>query len=140
MKTSKLVLAFSCLLGLSAVAQGTANSNTRGNTVLAKPALARDYCLPDSPPYYDMTSKRYIYVVNGKQVYVKHLPGKYKRYPYYKSRRLKIAGYRSLNPYAYYERHNRVYGRMGNVVYKKPARVAVFKKYGRGRGYGHRRQ
>jgi hypothetical protein len=130
MKTAKHLLAALFLLGIT-------HSHAQVNINIGIPAWGvpvtteRYYYIPDLETYYDIPSREYIYIHDGRWVRTATLPVVYRHYDLYGGRKVIINDYHGNAPYAYYNVHKVKYIKAG-----KPHKVWV-NKHGHGNGNGH---
>lgn len=63
----------------------------------------RYYYLPDIETYYDVGTREYIYLTNGRWVRTTVVPGPYKSYNFYNGYKVVMTDYRGTTPYTTYK-------------------------------------
>ncbi|MGL2963410.1 hypothetical protein ACSVH2_06275 [Flavobacterium sp. RSB2_4_14] len=121
MKRIKLLL-FATILVISVniKAQVTASFNFGTPPVWAPQNAepAKFYYLPEIETYYDVPSRRYIYVRNGSWFRSATLPAQYRNYNLAKGQTVYITNYRGNYPYYYFKQHKVKYHKNNNSFYK----------------------
>jgi len=69
----------------------------------------RYYYLPDIETYYDVGTRQYIYLTNGKWMRATTLPVVYRNYNLYNGYKVVVHDYRGATPYVYYKTHKAKY-------------------------------
>lgn len=80
---------------------------------------ARYYYLPEIETYYDVPSRRYIYIKNGSWFRSATLPAQYRNYNLYKGQTVYLTDYRGSHPYYYFNQHKVKYHKGNNNSYKQ---------------------
>lgn len=65
----------------------------------------RYYYIPDIHTYYDVSTRQYIYLTNGRWVRATVLPVAYRNYNLYSGYKVVLHDYRGATPYVYYKTH-----------------------------------
>ena len=122
MKTLKLLLPVIAFITGSLQAQVSINVNL-GNPPAWGPAgytEVRYYYLPDIDTYYDIGTRQFIYVNNGRWVRAASLPVVYRNYNLYNGYKVVVTDYRGATPYIHYKVHKHKYphGYKGKAVQK----------------------
>lgn len=121
MKTIKLFL-LATLFAISFTTQAQVSVNVN----LGKPPIwapknaepVKYYYLPEIETYYDVPSKRYIYMRNGSWFRSASLPAQYRNYDLYKGQTVYINDYKGKYPYSYFKQHKVKYYKGNNSSVK----------------------
>jgi hypothetical protein len=111
MKTLKLLLPVIAFITGSLQAQVSINVNL-GNPPPWGPAgytEVRYYYIPDIDSYYDVGTRQFIYINNGRWVRAASLPVVYRNYDLYNGYKVVVTDYRGATPYIHYKVHKHKY-------------------------------
>ena len=112
MKNLKLIL-IGLLFSLSASvnAQVTVNVNlgTQPQWGPVGYTQVRYYYLPDVQAYYDISTKKFIYLDHGNWIHRTYLPSRYSGYDLYGGHKVVLKSYRGNTPFIYYDQHKEKY-------------------------------
>jgi len=114
MKTMRLILLATFLVvSISTKAQVSVDVNFGKPPVWAprNAEVVQYYYLPEIETYYDVPSKRYIYLRNGKWFRSAALPAHYRSYNLRNGRIVYLNNYRGNAPYTYFGNHKVKYGK-----------------------------
>ena len=115
MKIIKIVSTTILLLAtLTLTAQVNINIGSPPVWAREAPAATQYYYLPDIETYYDVPSKRYIYLRNGVWTRSVSLPYQYRSYNLYNGRTIFLTDYRGKSPYRNYNQHRIKYKAVKN--------------------------
>jgi len=90
----------------------------------------RYYYLPEIETYYDVSTRNYIYIDNGRWARRPHLPVAYRNYDLYRGQKVIVNNYYGPTPYTHYRPARR-------VVYQRP--VNHYRHHDRHHGHhGHK--
>lgn len=120
MKTLKYLVLGLLLHFSTANAQVSVNVNLGTPPVWApaNPVKVQYYYLPEIDSYYDVPSKKFIYIRNGVWVRSVNLPGRYKNHKLRGSKIIYLTDYKGNAPYKYHKSHKVKYLPNGNVIIK----------------------
>lgn len=104
----------------------------------------RYYYLPDIETYYDINTREYIYLNNGRWARTVTVPAPYRSYNFYNGYKVVMTDYRGAEPYTYYNTYKVKYpkgykGKPQKTIGMPPgqAKKMTGDKHGGGNGKGH---
>ncbi|MXV52557.1 hypothetical protein GS399_16400 [Pedobacter sp. HMF7647] len=119
----------------SAKAQVSVDLNIHaGAPTYAAPAPVDYYYLPEVQAYYYVPARRYYYYNRGAWVHAAYLPGAYRRYNYYNTRRVAV---HSARPYMNHSYYRSRYTPARSNYYRSANYYYAPKHYNNGHAYGH---
>lgn len=105
MRTLKFLLLGLLLTTAYSQAQVSVSVNIESPPAWGVPVQAevRYYYLPEIETYYDLSTRHYIYVNDGRWVRTANLPVVYRNYNLYRGPKVVVENYCGREPYSYYK-------------------------------------